>query len=156
MTEWHDVEKLAFSICWRYSKRTGVDFHDLVSLCKCAFFERREMIDEAAGKSKYLYKVFTGTVLDEIKSSKKFSSRGSHDGRDLTPPPFPLFDFLQDAPGDVREIVRRVLNPETLEIQPIKLTPTSLRSAIKKELKQMGWGYQRQQKAFDRLRSMLA
>jgi len=154
MIEWKDVEKLAFSICWRYSKRTGVDFNDLVSVCKCAFYERRETIDEERGKSRYLYRVFTGTVLDEIKSSKKFSERPSHESF-TTPAPFPLFDFLTDAPGDVREIVTRILTPEVLGTKPLKLTPTSLRSAIKRELKQKGWTYVRQEKAFSQLGQML-
>ncbi len=154
--EWAEVEKLAYAISWRYSKKVkgSVSFDDLVSACKCAFFERQDLIDVEAGKSRYLYKVFTGTVLDEISRSKKFSERESHESL-LIPQAFPIFDFLESTSGDVRLIVERVLFPERLQVVPLKTTPTSLRSAIKKEMKQRGWTYQRTEKAFGELHKML-
>ena len=155
MHTWESVEKMAYSLAWNYSKKTGVPVEDFVSACKIAFFERQGEYLQEEKVCKYLYMVFRGACLDEITKSKKFADRASHDVLEVSENTahFPLMDFLQDA--DISAIVERVLNPEKLTIKPIRRGPGAIRAAIQKELKMMGWSKERRENAFDRLKDML-
>jgi hypothetical protein len=157
-----DVEKMLYEMCWKFAKRFGMDFDELVSVGHVAFMKTYQGFDSSRGCqfSSHFHNSLRFALLDFVASEKSGQQKCRVDS-DLVSlvsdtHKHRLQNILTELSDDARTIVLAIVeSPKELTDVLRCRRPDKIRRGVWQYFKSLGWSLGRTEECFTEIRLAL-
>jgi DNA-directed RNA polymerase specialized sigma24 family protein len=157
-----DVEKMLYEMCWKFAKRFGMDFEELVSVGHVAFMKVYQGFDASRGCqfSSHFHNSLRFALLDFVSAERSRQQKYHVDSDLVSLAPdihgHRLQNILADLSNDARTVVLAIVeSPKELADVLRCRRPDKIRRGLWKYFKALGWSLGRAEECFAEIRLAL-
>jgi RNA polymerase sigma factor (sigma-70 family) len=154
---YNDCVSLVRSTAWEFSRKYGMDFEELYSICNCAFVSAYLTYDGEKSKfTTWLRRLMWHDMCNHVRSEMRLN-RAKNDNYSGTQqkPNYDVIDLIDELDSDIKNIVQLISDAPKELLELSVLEPKKSKKHLREYLQKIGWTKTRIKNAFHKIRELV-